>query len=126
MSDGSAAGAKPAKKSAAAVKDPLQLLIARALGDDGGALRGAHGYQLWAASNPPALESCKTETDKLPAEARNGFRSKYWAQAFATEPQSVRDEWNEKATKAVAAARKERDEMFSKTATLLPPSEAQE
>lgn len=113
------------KKSAKATKDPLTLILSRALGDDGGALRGAHRFQLWAKTQPELKEQVEGEIEKL-SEGRNGYRSHFWAVEFAKQPADVQAQYNTMAVEAVASAKVTRDELYKKTEDALEPAEAQE
>lgn len=116
------------KKSAKATKDPLSVILAGALGDDGGSLRGAHRFQLWAETQPMMKASCQQEMEGMSlgsAGEKNGFRSHYWATEFAKEPEDVRDSFTEQAAQAVKEAQAARDALYAKTEGPLPLDEAQ-
>ena len=113
------------KESAKATKDPLSVILARALGDDGGSLRGAHAFQLWADTQPTMKESCRNEMEGMSANEKNGFRSHYWATEFAKEPEDVREAFTEQAAQAVKEAQAARADLYAKMEEPLPPAEAQ-
>ena len=93
-------------------KDPIAVILARALGDDGGAVRGSHGFQLWAATQPVMLEACKIETAKVPVKDRNGFRTKYWEGEFAKQPDDVRATFHAQAAASIQEAKASRAQRF--------------